>query len=114
MWKKSVCRGFGAAGPRPVHQGSSDSAEPQNDLGVLVKDGRYVGPGEAWESAFFHKSLRSGDQAGFFFSFCLSNSYQFFDSAPSRSLPWLCISPHCQFEAPSPVSHFTVSIATEL
>lgn len=53
MWKKGVCRGFGAAGPRPVHQGSSDSAEPQNDLGVLVKDRRYVGPGEAWESAFF-------------------------------------------------------------
>lgn len=76
-------------------------------MGILLKDGLFVDLEKGRRICIFTNTCERRTKprsAGFYFHLCLATSSSFFDSAPSRSFPWLPASPHRRREAPSSAS----------
>lgn len=76
-------------------------------MGILLKDRLFVDLEKGRRICIFTNTCERRTKprsAGFYFHLCLATSSSFFDSAPSRSFPWLPASPHRRREAPSSAS----------
>lgn len=69
---------LGLGTPNPRCQGPSDSDMPQDDMGILLKDGLFVDLGKGPRICIFTNTCDHRTKprsAGFYSRLCLANSY---------------------------------------